>query len=915
MALLIAPERWPERVEAARGPLAPLVDGLARELQPLLGPDVYIPSEKALLSREGGRCSVDGSLLEFDPFNPAEHRCGVCGRVYRGELHDRFWLYWYQLWLAERAVHAALLYRLGGDQTHAELARSILAGYADRYLHYPNRDNVLGPTRVFFSTYIESIWLLQLCVALDLLEESGPDAFGDTVRDRVIEPSSELIAVYNEGISNRQAWNNAALLAARVVLGRREEAASVVGGKGGLLTHLSRALLADGTWYEGENYHLFAHRGLWYCVTIADRIGVGLPPGLVARFQEGFATPLLTALPDLTLVSRRDSQYAISLRQVRFAELCELGLARARDQRLVDMLHTLYAPDVPRGDTGRWRATADVERNLPPVGLSRGDLSWRSLLHALPELPAAARGGARSVVLEGQGIAVLRRDRGHTYVALDYGHSGGGHGHPDRLNLLLADGATRWLDDMGTGAYVERTLFWYRSTLAHNTLLVDGRSQERVHGRLLAYEERGGAGWVDAAVDEIAPGVCARRTVVVMPDYLLDEISWTSSEQHVIDLPFHIDGELSGVSAWRSAPLSGGDAPEDGFEFVRASETSDAPAGTVVHLAATAAGKQLDAWFHAAAAAEWWRAIAPGPPGAGERRFHLARVRGGTGTLRSAWSWCGAVVGVAVHPDRIEVSLADGTRHVHSRKAHGWHVDFLANGARSSIDLGGARAQDAAPPSATVGVYGDATVSGLAAAPTRLTLARNATARFELGKEHYRRSEEAWEEAGRPSSTVTVSWSGTQLHVDARVRKGFPPLPAPADAVNRYDNEQPDINGDGIQLYVRTPTDGGAWVLVPEKDDTTVRVRPIVGWGTLAAPRASWRPEGEGYVVEATLPVARPPTADALTIAFDLIVNETRPGRERRRGQLVLSGASGEFVYLAGDRHDPDRMLELVLAP
>ena len=33
------------------------------------------------------------------------------------------------------------------------------------------------------------------------------------------------------------------------------------------------------------------------------------------------------------------------------------------------------------------------------------------------------------------------------YVALDYGHSGGGHGHPDRLNLLLVDGATRWLDD------------------------------------------------------------------------------------------------------------------------------------------------------------------------------------------------------------------------------------------------------------------------------------------------------------------------------------------------------------------------------------------------------------------------------------------------------------------------------------
>jgi hypothetical protein len=42
-------------------------------------------------------------------------------------------------------------------------------------------------------------------------------------------------------------------------------------------------------------------------------------------------------------------------------------------------------------------------------------------------------------------------------------------------------------------------------------------------------------------------------------------------------------------------------------------------------------------------------------------------------------------------------------------------------------------------------------------------------------------------------------------------------------------------------------------------------------------------------------------------------VNETTAQRERRRGQLVMSGASGEFVYLRGDRHDPARLIPLVL--
>jgi hypothetical protein len=45
--------------------------------------------------------------------------------------------------------------------------------------------------------------------------------------------------------------------------------------------------------------------------------------------------------------------------------------------------------------------------------------------------------------------------------------------------------------------------------------------------------------------------------------------------------------------------------------------------------------------------------------------------------------------------------------------------------------------------------------------------------------------------------------------------------------------------------------------------------------------------------------------------AFDVVVNVTSPGRERREAQLVLSGAAGEFVYLRGDRHETTRLLQL----
>ncbi|HEV8216599.1 MAG TPA: hypothetical protein VGP95_12210, partial [Gemmatimonadaceae bacterium] len=424
MKLLLDDASFARRTVIANESLRPLADSLAAELEPLSRREIYFPREKALLSRTGGRCPDDGELLVFDPYSPHEHRCLRCGRTERGELHDCFWVYWSQLWLAERAVHAALLSSTREDPRWADLARAILSGYAERYLTYPNVDNVLGPTRLFFSTYLESIWLLQICIAADIMSERDPRLL-DTVRDRIVEPSRALIAEYDEGASNRQVWNDAALLAAARLLDDEPAAERAVHGGSGLTYHLRNGLLADGSWYEGENYHLFAHRGLWYGVAMAERAGIPLAAADVDRFQLGFSTPFLTALPDLTLPSRRDSQYAISLRQWRIAEHCELGLARRDDSALRAALARLYDADIPRGDTGRATSSADVERNAPPSALTRADLSWRALLFARAELPELTGAEPRSALLEGQGIAVFRRDKALAYVALDYGHSGG----------------------------------------------------------------------------------------------------------------------------------------------------------------------------------------------------------------------------------------------------------------------------------------------------------------------------------------------------------------------------------------------------------------------------------------------------------------------------------------------------------
>jgi hypothetical protein len=896
------------RAAAARGgPLAALADSIAADLDVAMSRDIYVPREKALLSRAGGRCEDDGTQLEFDPYSPDEHRCPVCHRVYTGEFHHRWWVYWYQLWLAERGVHAALLHLLRGDARHGELARSIAHRYCEMYAGYPNRDNVLGPTRLFFSTYLESIWLLQLCVTADLLEAGGDRAAADDVRARIVRPSAVLIAQYDEGMSNRQVWNNAALMAAALLDGDRAGAARIIGAASGVEAHLAGGLLDDGTWYEGENYHLFAHRGLWYCVALAEANGLEIDPKLVARFDEGFAAPFATALPDFTLPSRKDSQYAISLRQPRFAELCELGLARRDDARLTGALAQLYSNDVPRGDTNRGRSTADVERNLPATSLTRADLGWRSLLFALPELPPPERTPPKSAHLTGQGISVFRRDGGEVYVALDWGQSGGGHGHPDRLNILFMQGATRWLDDLGTGSYVDRSLHWYRSTLAHNAPMFDGRSQDRVDGELLAHDERGGVGWTYAVVNNVVPGVRVTRAVIVTPDYFVDELRWTSDHDTSLFLPIHFDGVAQGTSETPDAALAGENGLEDGFDFLPLGYDVQLREGTSVEVVALRDGEKARLYLNTAGAEGLTRFDAPGQPVSETRPMYVLIQRGQHGIVQSVYAWSSRVKEVKFDGGKIDVSLG-AERHVHFLTDEHWQVELTAGHAQSGIELTGWVLAEPARTEAELLDEMRAIRPGKMAGELPLGTSMS----FELGRTHYRRSEQSWEEAGCPSARVEIVAVGYAIAVSVEVRTtGI--VTVPADAVNPYDNEDPDINGHGVQLYFRTWFGkGGAWIVVPNEGAHSARSRTLGGWGSLDLHDVSCVRTKEGFRLD--IRIALPPLPENFRtgrypIMLDVLVNETVPGRERRRGQLVLSGGRGEFVYLRGDRHDPTSAL------
>jgi hypothetical protein len=921
--VVTADELAAQRGAVARSPdLQALRAHLRERAAPLLARLPHVPLTKALLSVDGGVCPDDGAGLVFDPWSPSAHRCPRCGRMYGGERHDRHWARYQHLWLAERAAHLATLAALDDDPAAAARAGDILGVYASSYWQFPNRDNVLGPSRLFFSTYLESVWICNYLAAATLLRTADRLDPGTAKGvNQVADEAANLIGEFDEAFSNRQIWNNAALTAIAAWFEDEELAQQAIHGPTGLRAHLLRGFGRDGLWYEGENYHLFALRGFMTGAAWARQAGVDVyaEPELATRIRAALLAPARTALPNFTFPARKDSPRGVSLGEPAYLELWELGrvaLGSAPEgvdtETLDAWLRALYGapPPPPRlSESYLHDAPIDPAAAAPPRAPARARLSWWALLGMGSELPAdGAAWSPRSVLLESQGLAVLRS--GERYVSLECGPSGGGHGHPDRLALTLYADGVPWLADPGTGSYVSRDLSWYRSTLAHNAPRLDGSSQPVGDAVCEAFDAPGEWLWARGRYGELT------RAVVVGPAYVLDVLELASRGEHILELAWHFAAAHDpGPDGGRWTPAELADA------FVSRVERFVPDAARPLQLELTNGARTVKAFL--SFEGELLRAEGPGQAGAGRREtFHVARATGRAArfvTVLEPVGDRGIVRGVRAHGSVIEIETAQGIDR-HTATPAGWEIS-PAGGAR--VRLAGGRTPE---PPFTPLIELNAPTPALAAAlrvsePPLLDgslggFDTSEPLRLEL-EDQYRRSEEPYAGPEEFSGVAYAGWDDDALYLAVEVMKPDLCL-RPADAPPlALDNEPDDIHSDGLQLYLFDPqgSAGAGFLVVPETRGSALRVRGAGDApGAPATVRGAWSRLERGYRV--TLAIAWPEWQRAHVggqVRFDLLVNEMLPGRLRRAGQLVWSGRDG-WVWLRGDRQHPEDLgiLELV---
>jgi len=472
-------------------------------------------------------CPVDNEVFRGDPSQPNRDYDGC---VISGS-HGR---------LARSILELGMTYQLTGDSRYAEKAREILLAYAHQYLSYPlhttRGEERIGGGRVGPQTLDESTWLIPVCQGADLIWDKLSEDDKDIIARKMMLPAAkDVILRHRIGVHNIQCWKNSAVGLVGFLLGNDELISEAIHNpERGYWTQMHKGVLPDGIWWEGAwGYHFYTLSALWGLTEAAGNCGIDL---YCPELKSMFDGPLSFAMPDLRLPAFNDSgEVALKGR----ASIYELAYARYSDPRYATLISTSNR---------------------------RNDFALR---FGVGELPTESAAPWESVNYPNSGYAILARGEGEqaTWLCMKYGPHGGGHGHPDKLNFVLYSGGRLIAPDPGTARYgVPIQRGWYRTTLAHNTLVVDEASQGSAEGKYLAFGSQDGVDYVVAEAGNIYDGVRFTRSAALVDKKLVvfvDQIR--CDRERLLDVVYHNRG------AWDILPDGSDWTPPDkpGYEYLR----------------------------------------------------------------------------------------------------------------------------------------------------------------------------------------------------------------------------------------------------------------------------------------------------------------------------------------------------------
>jgi hypothetical protein len=463
----------------------------------------------------------DECEIALKTIDATHHQCPRCQKVYSGPPYDDVIFAHQHGRNLRRMVTAAWAYAISQDRRFAEYASKILLGYAQRYEQYPYHSASLDAKsrsggHLFEQTLNEASCLAtDIGPAYDLIHDSEALSAADhqAIRAGLLLPMLRNIDKHKAGKSNWQTWHNAALLWGGALV--RDPAwihRAITDPRNGFHYQMDVSVSKEGMWYENSwGYHFYTLQALVNIAETARRLGLDLWSD--ERLRRMFTLPVHYTMAD-GMLPRFGDDVNSSVRRV--GRLFEPAYHASKDAQMLSLL-----PERP---------------------------SFESVLLGRPVSMTAEPPVLKSTVFEDAGHAILRvpGEAGLT-AAMTFGPYGGFHGHYDKLSFVFFGFAQELGVDPGRARSQAYRLpihkDWYKATISHNTVLVDGESQRPAAGRLRVFERQSDYAVAAASCDEAYAGVKHTRWLVVTGTYLLVFDKLHSDAERRFDWLYHNRGK------------------------------------------------------------------------------------------------------------------------------------------------------------------------------------------------------------------------------------------------------------------------------------------------------------------------------------------------------------------------------------
>ena len=465
---------------------------------------------------------------------------------------------------------AGILWQLTGEERYAEFVKNMLLKYAEMYPtlgdHPVNKS--YAPGRIFWQQLNDAVWLVYTSQAYDCIKNYLSVDERQAIEEQLLTPYADFLSVKSTHVFNRVhnhgVWAAAAVgmagyamdkdeLVQRALYGVKDK--SYDGKPQGFYAQLDLLFSPDGYYTEGPYYQRYA---LLPYMLFSQAIENNNPEYKIFEYRNQILKKAVMATLQMTNTDGKFFPFNDALKYMSY-----------KAPELVNAVDIVYHA-FPESKELLSIAKEQGEVIISPAGLKVAQDIAKGQAQAFQWMSMELSDGADGK----QGAVGILRGNPHkdaSCVTMKYASQGMGHGHYDRLGIMMYDHGNEILSDYGAaryvnvvykngGRYLPENSSWAKQTVAHNTLVMDQTSQFGCD--LKEAEKTAGQRWffnvdnerisIMSAKENHAYGSAkAQRTIALIKNnednassFVIDVFNIEDDKKHTYDLPFYYQGQL-----------------------------------------------------------------------------------------------------------------------------------------------------------------------------------------------------------------------------------------------------------------------------------------------------------------------------------------------------------------------------------